>query len=514
MATTTTTTTDATALKAAGDAYNAAKAAGDTAGMAAAHQQAETIRAKSGYSGGSDGSQVIATSGAATSSGTGTSTYAAKGTYNDAEVSVEDKAALTTYGQQYNAAVAAGDTAAAEAAHQQAELIRSKYQYSGGNDGSENLSWKTNDTTSTPSTSTTATPDYLSEMESLLSQWKSAAETQATNKQDYATKQGIDELQRAMDDAQSQYDTQRNQIVSDAATAQDNSALYSEVRGDKGGVGQAQYNSISANALKAKQDVNSAQTKLSTDTARQIADLRAQGEFEKADSVLEIAQNYLSQLVSLEQWGAEYDLDYQQFQESIREWEQGYELSVAQVTGAFSDGTKTLEASSTATSQLASIGESLLSAGVMPNASQLSAMGMTEAQAQQYILAAQLAAKSSSTGTGGKTTTTTTEDADTAAAVKKAASSLTLPAAVQALSKTSQEIYTQAVAQMQVAAANGESVGLQAAFRIANTYFNQLDAADRPSTAEQSAIITQLVENYGTYGTRITDGEDTAEDGE
>ena len=46
---------------------------------------------------------------------------------------------------------------------------------------------------------------------------------------------------------------------------------------------------------------NQAQTKLSTDTARQIADLRAQGEFEKADALLELNQTYLSKLMEIQQ---------------------------------------------------------------------------------------------------------------------------------------------------------------------------------------------------------------------
>lgn len=53
---------DNDAIKAAQKAYNDAKAKGDTAGMAAAHAQAEAIRNKNGYSGGDDGSKVIATS--------------------------------------------------------------------------------------------------------------------------------------------------------------------------------------------------------------------------------------------------------------------------------------------------------------------------------------------------------------------------------------------------------------------------------------------------------------------
>lgn len=53
---------DQKALTQAGLDYNIAKAAGDTAGMEAAHAAAEAIRNKYGYSGGTDGSEYIATS--------------------------------------------------------------------------------------------------------------------------------------------------------------------------------------------------------------------------------------------------------------------------------------------------------------------------------------------------------------------------------------------------------------------------------------------------------------------
>ena len=52
---------DKAALEAAGQSWNNANAAGDRAGMDAAHRQAESIRNKYGYSGGSDGSQYIPT---------------------------------------------------------------------------------------------------------------------------------------------------------------------------------------------------------------------------------------------------------------------------------------------------------------------------------------------------------------------------------------------------------------------------------------------------------------------
>lgn len=49
------------ALEAAQSSWQSANKAGDQEGMDAAHQQAESIRSKYGYSGGADGSQYLPT---------------------------------------------------------------------------------------------------------------------------------------------------------------------------------------------------------------------------------------------------------------------------------------------------------------------------------------------------------------------------------------------------------------------------------------------------------------------
>lgn len=258
---------------------------------------------------------------------------------------------------------------------------------------------------------------FSSEMQALLDSWRDAAQQQHNAQIDYAVNQAVAELERAEQDAQSQFKEQQEQVALDERQGMDNTALYAELRGDKGGIGKEQYSSVQNTAAQNRLAVSQAQTKLSTDTARQIEDLRAQGEFQKADAALEIAQNYLAQLISLEQWAAEYSLSTAQFQEAVRQWEAEFqasmeqfnanlELSKAELTGTFADGTSTLSAKNQVTQQLASMGESLLSAGVMPTAEQLSAMGMTEAQAKEYlnILAmekAQAAAQGSGGGSGG-----------------------------------------------------------------------------------------------------------------
>lgn len=185
------------------------------------------------------------------------------------------------------------------------------------------------------------------------------------------------DLNRALSDAQGQFQTQQNQIDANERNAMDNAALYAEVRGDKGGIGQAQYNNIQNTAAQNRQSVRQAQTKLATDTARQIADLRARGEFDKADKALELAQTYLSELRQIEEYAANYNLSVDQINTAIAEWEaefnnanrqfaENMELSLAQLTGQFSNGMSTKDALDKLNQNMAQIALGMLEAGVEP----------------------------------------------------------------------------------------------------------------------------------------------------
>ena len=286
----------------------------------------------------------------------------------------------------------------------------------------------------------------LSQMTELLNQWKEASSQQQTNQIDYQTQQSITELERTLEDAQSEYQTQRNQVATDERKALDNAALYAEARGDRGGIGMEQYNLIQSSAAQNRLAVSQAQTKLSTDTARQIADLRAQGEFEKADAVLSLAQTYLSQLMSLQQWSSEYAMDYAQFEESLREWQVEFDLNMAELTGTMPGGGQTLSAQQTQTEQLASIGSALLSAGVMPNDEQLSAMGMTKAQAQNYITAQNLASSSNNSGSGGGSSTSTSKTGTSETATVDTGTGTDTGTTNQTTTKSNTELYNETVA--------------------------------------------------------------------
>lgn len=221
------------------------------------------------------------------------------------------------------------------------------------------------------------------DLTSLLEEWKKAAAEQANGQIDYAVAQAITQLERALEDSKGMYKEQAESVARDEMQALDNSALYAEMRGDKGGIGQSQYNEIQAAAAQNRLTVQQAQTKLATDTARQIADLRAQGEFEKADKALEITQQYLSQLINLEQWAAEFGLSQQQFQASLDQWAAEYDLALKEFNFGKEQWNKQFNygvASDERDLILALMGE-----GMELTDEQLKTLGMTRAQYNEYL---------------------------------------------------------------------------------------------------------------------------------
>ncbi len=227
----------------------------------------------------------------------------------------------------------------------------------------------------------------------MLEQINAAASEQAEKSIDYATAQAVTELERAEEDAAEGFRTRRNKISAEELRALDDQALYAEARGDRGGIGQAQYGAIRNAAAVNRMAVDREQTKLATDTARQIADLRAKGEFEKADKLLELTQSHLSELMTLRRWAEETNMSADEFNAKLAQWEADYaleakkyrtdtELAAAKLTGAFADGTLTLDALEAHREQLIKAGEAMMAAGLVPTEAQLEAMGWTK---EQYL---------------------------------------------------------------------------------------------------------------------------------
>ena len=214
---------------------------------------------------------------------------------------------------------------------------------------------------------------------------------QAVRAADMATAMGINALNENLSAGKAMYQTQRNQVDADESKALDNQVLYAEARGDRGGIGQSQYGSIQNAASSQRQAVNSAEVKLQTDTARQIADLQAQGEFEKAKTISDISNKYLSELIELDKWATEKNVSIDEFNSKLAQWQNEHDLDVskyltdteinaAKTAGAFPNGTLTAAQQNAVNDRYASSAKALINAGIVPSSSQLQAMGWTPEQ--------------------------------------------------------------------------------------------------------------------------------------
>lgn len=164
-----------------------------------------------------------------------------------------------------------------------------------------------------------------------LEQERDASAERASGQIDRAVTRGVNELQRTREDAEEQYRTQQNQIALDEKRGLDNRALYDAMRGDRGGIGAEQYNSIMNAAATNRAAVNNAQTKMRTEISRQMAELRANGEFQKSDALLQAAQQFMSQMAQLEQWALSTNATIDQFNAQMEQTQREYNLRLAEL---------------------------------------------------------------------------------------------------------------------------------------------------------------------------------------
>ena len=291
-----------------------------------------------------------------------------------AHMSEADRRALEQAGKDWTAADRAGDEAGRTEAHRRAEELRGRYGYSGGGDGSEYHS-------------TRKGPDFAG----MLNQWLEDAGRQQEKETDHAVEQGTAQLEQARREGEERLQLRQDQVEREERTALDNQALYMEARGDRGGIGQAQYGAVQAQAMRDRQEVSRARMNLATDTAQKIADLRAQGQFRKADSLLKLTQDYLGRLTSLYQWQEEHRLDEEKFQAQLGQWNREFELKVGEMMGSYQDkptldAQKQEQAAQTGKQDmLVKLGLAALEQGIRPSPSQQQALGWSDSQVNQVL---------------------------------------------------------------------------------------------------------------------------------
>ena len=313
--------------------------------------------------------------------------------YDQAYLTAAQQKEIRAATEAWNSAKAAGDQAGMEEANRRAEEVRRAAGYSGGADGSGYFK------TETPKQPVTAERADTAALKEQMREALKAEQERSASRIDSGVAENIAALTAGQKEAEEAYQAQRERIDLEEALAKDAQALYAEVRGDRGGIGAAQYDAIANTAAQNRLAVTQAQTKLAADTAARIARLRAQGEFEKADQALALTQEYLGKLVGLEKWAAEYNLSAAKFAESMNQWQAEYEAKLAQTETAAEQWQREFDYK-TRQKDLAEAGKALLDLGILPSDAQLAAMGLSRAQAQSYMAAAKVKAASSG---GGKT---------------------------------------------------------------------------------------------------------------
>ena len=257
------------------------------------------------------------------------------------------------------------------------------------------------------SSTTTTTYPNLSDLSPMINQLYDAADQQIKTNINYETQQAADQLRRALQDAQGSYEDAIARQLIETQQARDAQALRNQVNGDRGGIGSAQVDNIVNTGAKNREAIAAQQRQLSTDTARQLADLRAQGKYEEANQLLQSAQQRLAALY-------EEQVRLQQMQETQKSTlaslgsqylsaglvpnqamldAMGIDAQTAQL---YADYAKQQNNAS----QLAALGSEYLSAGLMPNQAMLDALGIDAATAQQYIDYVNSQAKSGGTSSG------------------------------------------------------------------------------------------------------------------
>lgn len=428
---------DQDAIAAAGAAWTAAKAAGDKAGMEAAHAKAESIRNSYGYSGGDDGTQHIPTSSksSGTSSGSsGNSQYKAVGKgsdyYSTQHMSASDQALLKSYGDAYNNATTDAERAAAHAA---AEKLRAQYGYSGGGDGSEYILLPQEEekvVASNPSFSySTPAPTYQDNYSARID----ALLNQILNRDKFSYNAAEDDLyqqyksqyeregQRAMKDTLGEVSARTGGMASSWAGSmgQQTYDYYASQVADKvPELYQLAYEmylddiDLQVRDAGLLQDMSDTQYNRYRDT---MSDWRDDRDF---------AYGVYRDDVADGQWQQQFDYNASRDEVADGQWQQSFDYNVSRDQIAdqrydqeweYNVGRDAVEDSRYDNETAYERALELLSAGVMPDNSMLTEAGLTAAQASTILAKQKQAVSSKSSGGSGskKSTTTKNDDGDT-----------------------------------------------------------------------------------------------------
>ena len=160
-----------------------------------------------------------------------------------------------------------------------------------------------------------------------------------------------------------------NAVKQDYKDAKDVQSGIEQDNGNRQQIGQSQYGIAENSYDQQRASIEAARAQLEKDVARQVADLKAQGEYAKADAALQAAQQRFQQLYA----------DALRVDTNLRsnyEYQTGLQREDAAIKR---------EQDNSDTAWLRKMGEALMAKGVTPPDNMLAAMGIDSSAAQQYI---------------------------------------------------------------------------------------------------------------------------------
>jgi hypothetical protein len=223
-------------------------------------------------------------------------------------------------------------------------------------------------TASEADASDAAASNTKSYADSITQQYENYAKQQQ-NSIDYTTNKNINSAVRDYEDAVSDYRTNTQDLSTSMYQNMDNQALVSRANGQYGGMATASVGAVQSDYQAQRQALAREQQKLATDTLREVEDLRAQGEFDKADALLAANQQKFQAL----------------YEDAVRVDENQYSNNQWQTTLDREDAEIQRQQEQSDKEYLQQLGQAFLSAGAMPSTAMLEAMGLDQGTAQLYI---------------------------------------------------------------------------------------------------------------------------------
>lgn len=214
---------------------------------------------------------------------------------------------------------------------------------------------------------------------------------------DSAVKDGVKELQALEAASNNAYAQAEQAAARDYKELLETRSGVEKNNGNRQRIGESQFGQPEAAYGNALDSVRAAQAQMTRDVARQVSDLRAQGEYQKANAALQAAQNYLTN----------------QYAEALRRdtnLRSNYEY---QTSIQREDAAIEREQSATDKAWLREMGMTLLQQGIMPDSTMLEAMGISSATAKSVVNRAKMSRYSGGGGGSGSKRTGKSKQPDT-----------------------------------------------------------------------------------------------------